>query len=139
MVVVNTLATPPVLVFLFRSPESGLKKTAKSLIKIETPLMFDFPSREMAELFADKLCEVFVSKGFFVHTLDDQVHEVRKDTVVIDFECRGAVLEVDVKPDDIPLMKSAMQEATAALEKTVQALKATDISKIGNRFMEYFH
>jgi Kef-type K+ transport system membrane component KefB len=128
MVVINTLTTPPVLVFLFRSPESGLKKSTKTMKKKATRMIFDFPTSETAELFTDKLLTFFESQGFYVHTLENRTHEVRKDAVVIDFASHGMTLEVDVRPEDIPLLQSAMQESRSALEKAIHALKCADTS-----------
>jgi Kef-type K+ transport system membrane component KefB/mannitol/fructose-specific phosphotransferase system IIA component (Ntr-type) len=139
MVVVNTLLAPPVLVFLFRSPEPGLKISKIDRQKEGTKLRFDFPSVEMVEFFIDKLCNVFESEGFYVHTLSHErlIHQVRKDNTVIDFQCRGTILEFNLKQIDIPLVNTAMLEALAAFEQTIHALKKPmDILPISSRLMD---
>ncbi|NLE29874.1 MAG: PTS transporter subunit EIIA [Phycisphaerae bacterium] len=139
MVVINTLVAPPALMFLFRSPESGLRESKRNQEKGGMKLTFDFPSYEMTDFFMDKLSEVFESEGFYVHTLshDKMIHQVRKDTTVIDFQCQGTTLEFNLKEVDVPLINTAMLESLAALEQTIHALKKPmDILPISTRFLE---
>jgi Kef-type K+ transport system membrane component KefB/mannitol/fructose-specific phosphotransferase system IIA component (Ntr-type) len=139
MVMINTLIAPPALVFLFRSPASGVRKSAMKEEKAGTKLSFDFPSLAMAEFFVNKLLEVFTAEGFFVHALghEQSLNQARKDETVIDIMRIGTNLTFDCTEVDVPLINTAMYEAMAALEQAISELKKPlDVLPIGMRIQE---
>ncbi len=139
MVAINTLIAPPILVVLFKSPQSGLRKGMEKPSRGEAKLSFNFPSQELANFFISKLVSLFEAEGFFVHNLSrtQRLYECRKEDVVFDFQCPEAELTFTCKEDDIPFIKTAMLEAFAALEEAITNLrKPLDTQAIGSIFQE---
>ncbi len=134
MVAANTLIAPPALVLLFRSPESGVRHPERLTPAGETKLNFEFPSHQMADFFLGKLREIFESEGFFVHNISrtQRLYECRKDETVFDFQCTGTSLIFTCHETDVPFIKTAMYEAFAAFENTINQLhKPLDANTIG--------
>ncbi len=125
MVVVNTIVAPPVLVKLFRNPLSGLRRGSDAGSAMETQIAFDFPSGIMATFFVEKLCSVFKGEGFFVHRLghEDDIYQVRKDSYVINFTRKGNELRFDCGAEDLPMVRTAIEEALAGVEAALGELR----------------
>jgi len=68
MTVVTTMAAPPLLVWLFRSPHPGISRGAERAAS--EPQIYEFPTPEIADLIANKLLAVFSEEGYFTHVLD---------------------------------------------------------------------
>ena len=138
MVVVNTLLAPPLLVGLFRRPAPGTRKEPTAAETQRTSVPFEFPTVEMAEFIEAKISDVFEGDGFFVHTLsrDQQIHQLRRDTTVIDFRLDGATITFDCRADEAPLVNTAMHEALAALEQAIRGMKEPLDRALATRIQE---
>lgn len=125
MVIVNTVLAPPILVRLFKDPSSGLRLASGKESADETQINFAFPSGIMASFFVEKLCSVFKGEGFFVHRLGhgDDIYQVRKDSCIINFTRIGTDITFHCGTDDIPMVKTAMEEALAGVEQALGELR----------------
>ena len=124
MVAINTVVAPPAMTFLFRSDARGTRRPVAG-DKPETTVSFACPSIEMAAFFVGKLVSVFEAEGFFVHEVShsQHLHQLRKDSTVIDFKRSGAELTFYCRQSEARLVNAAMYEALAELERAVRGLK----------------
>lgn len=131
MVVVNTIVAPLAMVLSFRSKRSGLSKPGPGTRDAES-LQVDFPTRDLADLFREKLVAVFEGDGFFVHRIHrENLFQMRQENVVIDLEQDGCQLELHCDKKQLPLIHAALHEALAAQEKALEELrKPLDGNKI---------
>jgi len=124
MIVINTVVAPPAMVFLFRSPARGTRKSA-TVDDGVTDIALEFPSMAMVDFFAGKLRGVFEAEGFFVHKISPRNHlyQLRKDKTVIDFRYSGVTLTFNCQKTDAPLVNTAVHETLAELDKAIRELK----------------
>jgi Kef-type K+ transport system membrane component KefB/mannitol/fructose-specific phosphotransferase system IIA component (Ntr-type) len=127
MVVVNMLATPPLLIKVLDIDKRGTRKPVPTREKMLTKVAFQFPSPEMTEFLVNKLISVFESEGFFVHLLNhqEQLYQLRKDVTVIDFRYSGTEVEFNCGRDDVPFINTAVYIALGELEQVIRALEKT--------------
>ncbi len=125
MVVINTVLAPMVFVRLFRDSSPGLRRVSDESSSDETQLNFSFPSVIMASFFVEKISAVFKGEGFYVHRLghEDDIYQVRKDRFIINFTRTGNDITFHCGEDDLPLVKTAMEEALAGVEKALTGLR----------------
>jgi len=123
MTLITTLVAPPLLVFLFNNPASGLRRHTEKQIKAD--LSFTFPSYRTTELIVGSLLKMFEFEGFFVHVLDhrEHIYHIRKDDIVVGFQQKWNTIEFDCDEKEIPFINAVMYEVLAELEQTVQELK----------------
>jgi len=133
MVMISTIAAPPLLAKLVQSNRRGTRREAAAASDYET-LEFELPSTAMAAFFSDKLRAEFEGEGFFWHRIDRERHlyQLRKDEVIIDFRREGAILAFSVHATDMVLVRGVMLEATAAFEDALRGLhRPFDARSIG--------
>lgn len=134
MVVVTTMAAPPVLVSLLKNLQPGTRRKIPTR-EIKT-LSFPFPSKEITELLTGKLLKIFESEGFFVSLLDIQrrQYQMRKENIVINFRHLPDELLFHCQGSQTPLINAVMYEVIAELEKTIKGLqKPIDREAIGRK------
>jgi len=134
MVVVTTMAAPPILVRLLKNPQPGTRKKVQTR-DIKT-LSFPFPSPEITDLLTGKLLKIFESEGYFVSLIDIQhlQYQMRKNNIVINFRHLPKELLFYCEGSETPLIHAVMYEAIAELNKTVKELqKPVDKEAIGRR------
>jgi fructose-specific phosphotransferase system IIA component len=137
MVLITTMAAPPVLVNLIQSPKRGTRKSVKT--KENTKLSFPFPTEEITALLSTKVLKTFEFEGFFVSLIDleRQQYQMRKENVIINYiqEPKNLIFQID--DSEIPLINTIMYEAIAELEKTIQGLqKPFDKEIIGKKLLQ---
>jgi len=136
MVVVNTVAAPPILASLFRSPVAGVRRPFETGEAVRTSVAFDVPSPEMAEFLAADLGDLFRDEGFFVYLINQQerIYQLRRDGTTIEYQCGPDKLAFYCNAGDVPMVNAAMYEALADLERTVRGLrKPLDAQRIATR------
>jgi mannitol/fructose-specific phosphotransferase system IIA component (Ntr-type) len=111
---------------LYRSDASGTRKTVSVSNAARRKMLFEFPSVEMTEFMIGRLIKVFDDEGFFCHLVSHQrrMYQLRKDKAVIDFHRSGTHLAFDTNEPYVPLVQTAVHEATADLERTVRGLRS---------------
>ncbi|MCK5850231.1 MAG: cation:proton antiporter [Kiritimatiellae bacterium] len=137
MLLITTVIAGGLLSALFGSYESGLRGGASAQKK--DLLSFTFPSEESAALLVGKLLQTFEDEGFFVHVLDrkKQIHQLRKDDVIVGFEHKGCEIVFDCRQRDVTFINTAMYEVLAELEHAVKELrKPIDRKAIGRKLQE---
>lgn len=139
MVLINTIVAPPALALLYRNDASGTRRDVDVGQRARAKVSFELPSLEMADFLIGKLTGIFESEGFFVHTLSrrHKLYQLRKDRTIIDYRHSGTSLAFTCKQGDIPLINTAMYEATAALEQAIRGLKAPlDTQSLAGRIQD---
>ena len=123
MTVVTTVASPPILVKLFSSERSGLRRETKE--GTQESVRFSFPSTTISRWILSKLEEVFQREGFFVHSLEHEheIVQVRRDVDVINMWPEDADIVFSCKASELPLIKTAVYEVLADLKGTIQMLR----------------
>ncbi|MFC1671987.1 cation:proton antiporter [Planctomycetota bacterium] len=123
LMMVTTLVTPPLLVFLFRSDEPGTR--AKAAAPEGAAVRFAFPSHEISELLMSKLLSIFEIEGFFTHLVNRtrDVYQLRKDDMVIELRREDADVVFRCSKKEMPIVNTAMYEVTAELERTIAGLR----------------
>jgi mannitol/fructose-specific phosphotransferase system IIA component (Ntr-type) len=126
MVLVNSVVAPAALALLYRNDQPGTRKMVSVSAGNRRKSLFEFPSVEMTEFMIGRLTQVFDDEGFFIHTVSHQrrMYQLRKDRAVIDFHRSGTHLAFDCAEAYVPLVQTAVHEATADLERTVRGLKS---------------
>lgn len=123
MTLITTLIAPPVLVMLFSSSRSGLRKPVTQ--SESAPVVFRFPSEDTAELLTSKLLQAFEDEGFFVHSLDhsSKLFQLLKDNITIRFKRAGCDIIFDCDPAQHTFVSTAMIEVLAEFERTISELR----------------
>ena len=123
MTLITTLAAPPLLVWQFASPRSGLRREVQQAVS--EPIVYHFPTEETAELLTNKLKQAFEDEGFFVHNLDYEtnLYQLMKDTVTIRFRRTGPDMIFDCEHAQRIFVSTAMFEVLAEFERTVSELR----------------
>lgn len=137
MTLAAAIGAPPLLVALFKSPVSGVRKQV--VTAADAKLAFPFPSVEAAELLLAKLLRAFETEGFFIHTLSRSQHlyQLRKDDAVIGLRHDATDIVFECRETEAAFVNTAMLEVVAELEKTIRELrKPLDIKAIGKRLQE---
>ena len=121
MTLLTTLAAPPMLVSLFRSEKSGTRKIDEK--KINESVRVDFPSDDVADLIRARLVDVFEQDGFFVHVIESNLFQIRKDATVISLERNGPSFTFHCAQRDIPFVHTAVYEVLADIDRISKALR----------------
>jgi mannitol/fructose-specific phosphotransferase system IIA component (Ntr-type) len=134
MTLLTTIIAPPVLVGLFKSPKSGMRIPQEN--ETIEPLIFEFPSRQTADMVVEIIIRAFEREGFFVHLIDRDagIYQLRKDKVI--FACRQKQTDVifDCSKEEALLINTCMLEVVAEFERMMQDLKKPlDMIKIGKQ------
>jgi Kef-type K+ transport system membrane component KefB/mannitol/fructose-specific phosphotransferase system IIA component (Ntr-type) len=140
MVLITTMAAPPVLVSLIKSPRQGTRKDVKA--KEVKELLFSFPNEEITELLANKVLKIFEAEGFFVSLIDLErmQYQMRRENIVINFSRQPKKLVFHCDESETPLINAIMYEVIAELEKTAEGLqKPIDKERIGKNLLTSTH
>lgn len=137
MTLVTTLVAPPVLVGLFRNSAPGTRRPGPP--EEGTVVTFEFASSMIAEFLLHKLTNIFEYEGFFVHLIhrDRQIYQLRKDSIIIGLERRGAGIHFNCDESDVTFVNTAVYEVLGDLEQTIRGLqKPVDRAAIVRRVQE---
>lgn len=137
MTLVTTVAAPTILIQLFKSPASGLRKPKVDEEKSKG-LDFELPTAQAAEMMCEKLLTEFRREGFFTHTLSikDCIWQVRKDEMEIGITRDGNKILFECTPTERNFVATAVLEVTADLAILANALRkpitTENISRVVN-------
>ncbi|MDY5955432.1 MAG: cation:proton antiporter [Kiritimatiellia bacterium] len=134
MTLLTTLLAPPLLVGAFRSKNSGLVSKGQDAKEERKPLVYTFPSPEIASMLTGELLHVFEREGFFVHDLEMTHHhfQARKDAIIITMELQGKTMTFfcDNEQEE-SLAQTAITEVVAELETTLSVIRrASDLNAV---------
>ncbi|HOX87295.1 MAG TPA: cation:proton antiporter [bacterium] len=136
MVVITTMAAPPILVKLLKSPKKVMRKQIK--IREIKELVFPFPNEEVTALLTNKVLKIIEAEGFFVSLIDveRQQYQMRRENIVINFTEHPSKLVFNCDETEIQLINAFMYEVIAEMEKTIQSLqKPIDKEKISKQLL----
>lgn len=137
MTLVTTVAAPTLLIMLFSSDASGLRKPKVDEEKSKG-LDFELPTAQAAEMMCEKLLTEFRREGFFTHTLSikDCIWQVRKDEMEIGITRDGNKILFECTPTERNFVATAVLEVTADLAILANALRkpitTENISRVVN-------
>lgn len=137
MTLVTTLVAPTLLIKLFSSDASGLRKPKVDEEKSKG-LDFELPTAQAAEMMCEKLLTEFRREGFFTHTLSikDCIWQVRKDEMEIGITRDGNKILFECTPTERNFVATAVLEVTADLAILANALRkpitTENISRVVN-------
>lgn len=137
MTLVTTLVAPTLLIKLFSSDASGLRKPTVDEEKSKG-LDFELPTAQAAEMMCEKLLTEFRREGFFTHTLSikDCIWQVRKDEMEIGITRDGNKILFECTPTERNFVATAVLEVTADLAILANALRkpitTENISRVVN-------
>lgn len=124
MTLVTTVAAPTILIQLFKSPASGLRKPTVESEK-SRGLEFELPNAQAAEMMCEKLLTEFRREGFFTHTLSikDHIWQVRKDEMEIGIHRDRNIITFECTPTERNFVATAVLEVTTDLAILANALR----------------
>lgn len=124
MTLVTTVVAPTLLIKLFSSDASGLRKPTDEKDK-SSGLDFELPTAEAAKMMCEKLIVEFRREGFFTHTLSikDSIWQVRKDDMEIGIHRAENKIMFECTPAERNFVATAVLEVTADLAILANALK----------------
>jgi len=134
MTLITTIIAPPVLVALFNIDKSGQNTEHEQAI-IE-PLVFEFPSRQTADLVLGIIITAFEREGFYVHLIDreENIYQLRKEKMIISCQQTKTEIIFNCSKEYAILINTCMLEVVAEFEKMMQDLKKPlDKAKIGKK------
>jgi len=122
MAFMTSLIAPPLLVASLASPKPGHKSRREEEHAPE--MSYDFPAPEIAGLVLRRFLDTMRREGFFIHTLDEHVYQLRKDAKVIGVSGRDTshiVFECDATL--FPFVQTAMREVMVEMDQTLTVLR----------------
>ena len=134
MTLITTIIAPPVLVGLFKSDKSGTKNQQDS--EAIDPLIFDFPSKQTADLVVKIIIRAFEREGFYVHLIDRDanIYQLRKEKIIFAFRQDNTNVTFNCSKEEALLINTCMLEVVAEFERMMQDLKKPlDKVKIGKQ------
>lgn len=127
MTLITTVLPPPLIVRAFKSPKSGLRKSALKTDDETPDIVFTFDNAESTRLVTNALLETFDQEGFFVHSLNikDGVYQVLKENKVINIHASEDARSVRFRcsSSEVHFVRTVMREVIANLEQTIKALR----------------
>jgi Kef-type K+ transport system membrane component KefB/mannitol/fructose-specific phosphotransferase system IIA component (Ntr-type) len=132
MTLLTTIIAPPILVALFKSDKSGMRIEQKSE-SIE-PLLFEFPSRQTADMLVKIIVRTFEREGFYVHLIDRDanIYQLRKEKTIFTLQQKQKDVIFHCSKEEALLINTCMLEVVAEFEQMMQDLKKPlDKVKIG--------
>ena len=123
MTLVTTVVAPPALVALFHSPKKGVRHP-KSAKDGRREVVFELPSRDVAELVISKLVEEFRKEGFFTTLLSpaDHIWEIAMDDIELSIRRQGAKINFVCTPAEEAIVMTAWMEVASQLNDLARSI-----------------
>jgi Kef-type K+ transport system membrane component KefB/mannitol/fructose-specific phosphotransferase system IIA component (Ntr-type) len=133
MILITTLAVPPLLTAMLKMKGAGTRKQVKGDTSVS--LTWDFPTSEIADLVMDTLLNDLRSDGFYiqVRNLHDGVSQARKDDISLSISENENFVTIDTSKDNMHFVKTAIYEVIVELYESIQKLKNTSESEVMKR------
>jgi fructose-specific phosphotransferase system IIA component len=136
LTLISTVIAPPLLSMALNIKGHGTKKIEKN--ENSAQITWDFDSRDVAELMADRLLIDLRSEGFYVQMMDfesqlnqngeetqlnDNFALARKDDISLSFTREGSALIIKTSKSDLSFIKNVVYEDILNLSESMQKLK----------------
>jgi mannitol/fructose-specific phosphotransferase system IIA component (Ntr-type) len=126
MTLLTTLLSPPLLVAAFASKKKGLREgLGKAVPKDVAPVVYTFPSPEVADLLLNSLLNNFHQEGFFANALNTSlgIYQARKDAMVINIRKNDNIISFEAPANAEPVIRLLMLEVIVSFEQTLTELR----------------
>lgn len=126
MTLLTTMTAPPLLVKVFKVKGEGLRPgKGKPVAADAPPVIYTFPSEEVASLLVNSLMQCLSQEGFFAHALSisEGLYQARKEDVVISIQRTGNTIAFEAPPDAEPVIRLMMIEVIVEFEQTLEELR----------------
>jgi len=136
LTLISTIAAPPLLSMSLKIKGYGTRKIEEN--ENSAHITWEFESRDVAELMADRLLIDLRSEGFYVQmmnlepqtnqngegpNIDDNFALARKDDISFSFSREGSALVIKTSKSDLSFIRNAVYEDILNLSESMQKLK----------------
>ncbi|MDR0321497.1 MAG: cation:proton antiporter [Treponema sp.] len=125
MIFLTIVFAPLLLGLSLKIPKQGTRKMVKNDDSAHE--VWDFESREIADLVMNNLLKELRDEGFFVQTMnmDEGISQARKNDVALSITEEKNSITITTSKTDMPFVKNEIYEVILALSNTIQKLKAS--------------
>ncbi|MDR0444565.1 MAG: cation:proton antiporter [Treponema sp.] len=129
MILITTLAVPPLLTAMLKLKSPGTRKNVKG--DTSAAMTWNFPTGEIADLVMDTLLNDLRDDGFYIQTrnLREGVSQARKDDISLSIHENENIVTIETSKDNMHFVKTAIYEVIAELYESVQKLKDSSDSE----------
>ena len=123
MVLVTTLAVPPLLNAMLKLSGRGTRKPTKDLDTVS--LTWDFPSTKITDLVVNTLLDDLRAEGFYVQMMNrsEGICQARKDDISLSIQERENKVIVKTAKDDAHFVKTVVYEVIVELYEYIGKLR----------------
>jgi len=125
MIFLTIVACPPLMNLTFKIPGSGTRKQEKNDDNVHE--MWNFESKEIADLVVDNLLIEFRNEGFYVQTMniDEGISQARKNDICIFITEEHSSILITTSKTDMPFVKNEVYEVILELYHNIERLKTS--------------
>lgn len=122
MTLITTIIAPPILNFIMTNEKGSLREPEKGEL-IET--VFDMSSPYLVELLSERLVQSFISEGFYVNTIEDEIKicHIRRNRTSITLYVESKVLRFESSAHDTVFVKNVVYENLVRLNDMINQIK----------------
>jgi mannitol/fructose-specific phosphotransferase system IIA component (Ntr-type) len=123
MILITTLAVPPLLTAMLKMKGAGTRKPVKGDTSVS--MTWDFHSGEIADLVMETLLNDLRSDGFYIQirNLHEGVSQARKDDISLSIKESKNIVTIETARDDMHFVKTAIYEVIMELHEAIRKLK----------------
>ena len=123
MVLITTLAVPPLLNAMLKLRGRGTRKPTKDLDTVS--LTWDFPSTKITDLVVNTLLDDLRAEGFYVQMMNrsEGICQARKDDISLSIQERENKVIVKTAKDDAHFVKTVVYEVIVELYEYIGKLR----------------
>ncbi len=135
MTLITTVVAPPALVGLFHSSRKGVRHP-KANRDGRREVVFELPSRDVADLMLSKLVQEFRSEGFFTTLLsqEDHIWEIAMDDIELSIRRRNSKISFVCTPAEEAIVMTAWMEVASQMNDLARSIskpiRKEDVSKM---------
>ena len=125
MILITTLAAPPLFSACLKIPGPGTRKPVKD--DDITSMTCEFSSVEITNLVLNTLYQDLRSEGFYVQVMnfDKSLCQVRKDDIYLSIREEENIVTIETSAANMPFAKTAVYEVILELYESIQKLRDT--------------
>ena len=123
MILVTTLAAPPLFSAALRIAGPGTRKPVKG--NDSASVTWEFSSAEIAALVLNTLLKDLRGDGFYVQTMniDSGLSQARKDDIALSIRNDEKTVAIETAMTDMPFVKTAVYEVIVGLHDSIRKLR----------------
>ena len=123
MILITTLAVPPLLSGMLRISGRGTRRPVRNRDIIS--ISWEFPSSQIADLVINTLLDNLRSEGFYIQTMDiyEGLSEARKDDISLSIHEHLKTVTIKTAKTDAHFVKTAVYEVLVELYESIRRLR----------------